>query len=144
MSLERGTPSMRNADRASLTLGLVLSGGAGVWHFFVPYAYHWYRYIPDAPRGIVVSIDWINFFFSLLLTGDSALLLYALFSGELARRSRVAVALHGFMVLVWGSRIAITVLHPWAYDTLFWGEVSAFSVVFLLLAVPFVRLRSPA
>ncbi|MBU0528301.1 hypothetical protein KKF86_00875, partial [bacterium] len=59
-----------------LIVGLLISCAFGVWHFFIPYQFHWYSYIPSAPREIIVSIDWINFFFSLFLTGNSLILLF--------------------------------------------------------------------
>jgi hypothetical protein len=119
-------------------IGFLVSVCVGVWHFFVPYAFKWYSYIPGAPRQITVSIDWINFFFSLFLSGISLLLF--LFRHEIAKRNRVAVAFYGFLTFVWACRVAITLIHPWSYDTILIAQSGAFLFVFLLLAIPFARL----
>lgn len=55
--------------------GLAVSLLFGLWHFVIPYQFDWFGYVPDAPRAVVVSIDWVNFFFSWLLTGLSTVLL---------------------------------------------------------------------
>jgi len=67
--------TLKRIQRILLNAGLIISMCVGIWHFFVPYMYRWYSYLPNAPREIIVSIDWINFFFSLLLSGISILLI---------------------------------------------------------------------
>jgi hypothetical protein len=48
-----------NRGRRTLMLcGLAISAAFGAWHFFIPYMFHWYSYIPNAPRTLVVSLDW--------------------------------------------------------------------------------------
>jgi hypothetical protein len=124
--------------RLSLTLGLALSLAFGLWHFIIPYQFDWFGYVPDAPRAVVVSVDWVNFFFSLLLTGLSALLLRfrrRLFADEVAR------AFYGLLLVTWASRVVVTIVHPWAYDAMFAGQMSAFVVVFALLALPWWAAR---
>ncbi|HOJ65240.1 MAG TPA: hypothetical protein PLE45_12560 [Spirochaetota bacterium] len=66
---------MKRIQRILLNAGLIISMCVGIWHFFVPYMYRWYSYLPNAPREIIVSIDWINFFFSLLLSKINILLI---------------------------------------------------------------------
>ena len=56
-------------------IGLFLSTGVGIWHFSAPYLHKWYSYIPEAPTEIIVSIDYVNYFFSLLHTGISIILI---------------------------------------------------------------------
>jgi lipid-A-disaccharide synthase-like uncharacterized protein len=56
-------------------IGLSLSALVGLWHFTVPYLFQWYSYIPNEYKNLIVGIDWTNFFFSLLLSGYSLLLL---------------------------------------------------------------------
>jgi len=55
-------------------IGLSLSTLTGLWHFTVPYLFQWYSYIPNEYKSLITGIDWINFFFSLLLAGYSLLL----------------------------------------------------------------------
>jgi len=67
--------TLKRIQRILLNAGLIISMCVGIWHFFVPYMYRWYSYLPNAPREIIVSIDWINFFFSLLLSKINILLI---------------------------------------------------------------------
>lgn len=127
---------MKRMSHFALMTGLVLSVATGIWHFAIPYIYHWQSFIPNAPRAISVSIDWINFFFSLLLTGHSLLLLR--FRRDLEAGNRVAVAVYRLLIFVWVCRVAITLVHPWAYDRMMVYQVSAFGVVLLLLAMPII------
>ncbi|MEZ4383362.1 MAG: hypothetical protein R3A79_18680 [Nannocystaceae bacterium] len=119
--------------RLSSTLGLVLSLAFGLWHFVIPYQFDWFGDVPDAPRAVVVSVDWVNFFFSLLLTGLSALLLR--FRRRLFR-DPVARAFYGLLVLTWASRVVVTIVRPWAYDAMFAAQLAVFAAVFALLAIP--------
>jgi hypothetical protein len=127
------------AAKACFIAGLAISFGTGIWHFFVPYLYRWYSYIPQAPRSIVVSIDWINFFFSLILSGNSFLLL--LFRRRIYLKEVVSFTFYGFMVFVWLARVILTVVHPWSYDLMWKIQVVAFSIVFLLLLWPFISIQ---
>ena len=90
--------------------GLAISAAFGAWHFFIPYLFRWYSYIPDAPRNLVVSMDWTNLFLSLLLCGVSVLL------------------------------IVLTAIYPWSYDWMFAAQITAFTIVFVLLVLPLPRL----
>ena len=125
---------MKLYARILMLIGLVISTGVGIWHFLVPYIYDWYSYIPDAPKNIIVSIDWINLLFSLLLTGNSILLI--IFHQNISEKERFAVVQYGFLVFVWLVRIIVTIVHPWAYDWMFVGQLIAFLIVFALLAIP--------
>lgn len=116
-------------------IGLVTSAFVGLWHFLIPYLYNWYSYIPEAPRVIIVSIDWINFFFSLLLTGNSVILIFyrkKLFDGD-----SILLTYYGFLVGVWFCRVAITIIHPWSYDFMFIGQLVFFNIIFVSMIYPF-------
>jgi hypothetical protein len=123
-----------------VVVGLWVRLAFGVWHFVLPYQFDWFGSVPDAPRAVVVSVDWVNFFFSLLLTGTSALLLRfrrRLFVDEVAR------AFYGLLLLTWVSRVLITLVHPWAYDGMFVAQVTVFALVALALGIPWWRHRAP-
>lgn len=126
---------MKKFNRVIAIIGLIISTLVGFWHFFIPYLYKWYSYLPEAPRAIIVSIDWINFFFSLLLTGNSALLI--LFRKKLFAGNSILLTYYGFLVGVWFCRIAMTIIHPWSYDFMFIGQLVLFVIVFILLLYPF-------
>ena len=80
---------------AVLIAGLLVSCAFGIWHFFIPYQFRWYSYIPSAPKEIIVSVDWINFFFSLFLTGNSLMLL--LFYKRIIEKEIVCFSFYGFL-----------------------------------------------
>jgi len=92
-------------------IGLSLSTLVGIWHFFVPYLFQWYLYIPSEYKSLVVGIDWINFFFSLLLTGYSLLLL--IMGKKVFSKNKEMLIMYGFMVFVWFCRVIITFINPW-------------------------------
>jgi hypothetical protein len=118
-------------------IGLLLSTAVGIWHFTVPYLYKWYSYIPDAPAEIIVSIDWTNYFFSLLLTGVSIILI--ILRKEIFARNHVALIFYGFLIFVWLNRVVITFFMPWPNNTPFTvGLICAFSVILLIQLIPLI------
>ncbi len=126
---------MTKYNKLIVIIGLVISTLVGLWHFFVPYLYQWYSYIPEAPRAIIVSVDWINFLFSLLLSGNSIILIF--FRKKLFKGDNILVTYYGFLVGVWFCRIVITIIHPWNYDFMLLGQLVAFIIIFALMAYPF-------
>lgn len=119
-----------------LITGLIISSAFGFWHFFIPYQYHWYSYIPTAPREIIVSVDWINFFFSLFLTGNSVLLL--IFRKKILAKEAVSFSLYGFLTFAWLIRVIITIVHPWNKDFMQLIQLDSFVIVFIILLIPFL------
>jgi hypothetical protein len=124
---------------ASITFytGLIISAIIGFLHFFAPYAFGWYSYIPDAPKEIFAAIDYVNFFISLLLFGLSAILLFLkkrMFAG-----SGEIFIFYVFLVFTWFCRIIITLVIPWPSSLQIWLLVG-FSTEFILTLVPAVYL----
>jgi hypothetical protein len=113
--------------------GLVISAFVGVLHFFVPYAFAWYSYIPNAPREIYASIDYVNFFFSLLLTGFSIILLF--FKRRIFDGSREGIVFYIFFVFTWFCRVLITLVIPWPTSLQIWLIVG-FSTEFIITLIP--------
>jgi hypothetical protein len=98
--------------RIMYIIGLILSTCVGIWHFTAPYLHKWYSYIPDAPIEIIRSIDYTNYFFSLLLTGLSIIL------------------------IIFTNRI-----FPWNYDKKFnIGLISASVTIFVIQLIPMIYL----
>jgi hypothetical protein len=115
---------------------MLIGIAVGVWHSVVPYLFQWYSYLPGIPDILRVSIDWVNFFFSLFLTGYSVLLLLvrsSFFAGE-----RTARLFYGFFLLVWFCRVGITIVHNWGLNAAVIGYIAAFTLEFVLLLIPFV------
>jgi hypothetical protein len=122
-------------------IGLSLSTLVGLWHFSVPYIYQWYSYIPNEYKSLIVGIDWINFFFSLLLSGYSLLLI--IMRKKVFSKNKEIFIMYGFMVFVWACRVVITFINPWPLEPIAWvayGQQIASLVIFLLQLIPFVYL----
>jgi magnesium-transporting ATPase (P-type) len=127
--------------KSSYYIGLIVSMLFGVWHFFVPYIFQWYSYIPGEYENLIVGIDYTNFFFSLLLTGISLLLIVLgkkVFSGN-----KETLVFYGFLGFVWFCRTAITFIEPWPLEPVAWaayGQQISAILVFVLLFIPFIWL----
>ena len=71
---------VRNGDKMRTNkvlyyTGMTMSMLMGVWHFFVPWMFQWYSYIPSEYEVLKVSINWVNLCFSLFLFGISLIML---------------------------------------------------------------------
>lgn len=124
------------------TVGLGLSAVVGALHFFAPYAFAWSSYIPGAPREILVSIDYINFLFALMLTGLSVMLLA--FRRRAFDGSTEVLTLLLFLVLVWMCRVVLAIVIPWPTSLSTWllGGVLAIFVTLLIPALHLARAHS--
>jgi hypothetical protein len=106
-----GGSEMKKIIIVFLNTACIISCIVGILHFFAPYLFQWYSYIPGAPIEIYQSINYINFCFSLLLTGISLLLIVVqkkLFAGLKELR-----LFYAFFCLVWLSRVIIQIIWPW-------------------------------
>jgi len=125
--------------KLSYYIGATISLLFGIWHFFVPYLYEWFLYIPSEYENLIVGIEYTNFFFSLLLSGMSILLIV------LGRRffagSKDVFIFYGLLVFTWFCRAAITFVIPWPLEPIRWAaygqQIAAFAV-FIFLLIPFV------
>jgi hypothetical protein len=128
---------MKKLSSTLFSIGLVISSAVGILHFFAPYAFAWYSYIPEAPREIYVSIDYVNFFFSLLLSGLSLILLF--FKKKIFEGSRELFVIYIFLVLTWLCRVVITIAVPWPTSLQTWLVVG-FTSEFALTLIPAIYL----
>jgi hypothetical protein len=120
-------------------IGTTISMLVGIWHFFVPYMFQWYLYIPY--KNLAVGIDWTNFFFSLLLTGVSLLLI--VFGKKIFDGNKDIFMFYGFLMLVWFCRFMMTFIEPWPLEPIKWaayGQQIAAFMVCIFLFIPFVYL----
>lgn len=117
-------------------IACIISGMVGIWHFFVPYSFEWYSYIPDAPMEIYQSINYINFCFSFLLTGISVLLMIV--QRQLFAGSKELKLFYLFFVLNWFSRVIIQIIWPWPSSLQMW-LVIGFSIQFLFTLIPMMH-----
>ncbi|MDI9498289.1 MAG: hypothetical protein QM270_07380 [Bacillota bacterium] len=151
MKREAGGQQLPVWVRVPYYSGLFLAFGVGVWHFFVPWLYEWFVYIPPY-ENLIVGIEWTNYFFSLLLTGLSLLLmLYGrqIFGCDESERParRVLRIFYGFSVFVWLNRFLICFIRPWPLEPIAWaayGQLLAAALIFLLQLVPLLALLRQA
>ncbi|MBD3213197.1 MAG: hypothetical protein GF311_11375 [Candidatus Lokiarchaeota archaeon] len=87
-----------------------------------------------------MAIVWTNFFFSLMLTGNSILLLILL--QHIIEKEIIVLTFYGFMSLIWICRVIITIILPWfgTYDLIFWIQFLAFLGITVILIIPFISI----
>lgn len=128
---------MRKLSSTLFSIGLAISSLVGILHFFAPYGFSWYSYIPNAPYEIYASIDYINFFFSLLLTGLSFILLF--FKKKIFAGSREILIFYVFLVFTWFCRVLITIVIPWPTPLQKW-LIIGFLTEFIITFIPVIYL----
>ena len=123
-------------------IGTVLSLIVGVWHFFVPWMFQWYSYIPQEYQNLVVGIDYTNLCFSLLLSGISFILL--MWRKRVFAKNKEAMVVYGFLTGVWFFRVALTVIEPWPLEPIAWAaylQVIATIIILLMLLIPYIKMH---
>lgn len=96
-------------------LTVILSAMVGLWHFFVPWMFQWYDYLPMQHENLIVGIDYTNYCFSLLLFGISSLLV---FLGKKVLSSNMESCIfYFFLTAVWIFRAMLaSFIEPWPLD----------------------------
>lgn len=116
---------------------LVTSALVGLWHFFVPWMFQWYDYLPMQYENLIVGIDYTNYCFSLLLFGLSVMLII------LGRRAlgvnREVIYFYYFLTLVWLFRACLaSFIEPWPLEPIpaaAVGQLIASNLLAVLMAV---------
>ncbi len=103
---------MRKGIRALYYITAIISALVGLWHFFVPWMFQWYNYLPKQYENLIVGIDYTNYCFSLLLFGLSLMLI---FLGKKAlAMNREVVYFYFFLTVVWIFRACLaSFIEPW-------------------------------
>ena len=87
----------------------------GLWHFFVPYMFQWYDYLPMQYKNLIVGIDYTNYCFSTLLFGLSLLL--TILGEKALNLNHEVVVFYSFLTVVWVIRAALaSFIEPWPLD----------------------------
>ncbi len=120
---------MNDLVKILVTIGSSASIGFGVWHFFVPRAWHWFSYIDIKATELIVAVRAINVFFSLSLVLFGLINLLFIY-GDKANRFSIIVMLAATCVL-WLTRLAFQLIYPQGtlYPALRYGMLSAFIIV---------------
>ena len=128
---------MKKTAGAAFYAGLAISALIGFLHFFTPCIFGWYSYIPNAPKEIFASVDYVNFFTSLFLFGLSAILL--VLKKKLFAGSGEVFIFYAFLVFAWFCRVIVTLAVPWPSFLQVW-LLAGFSAEFFLTLFPAVYL----
>ena len=89
-----------------------LSALVGLWHFFVPWMFQWYDYLPMQYENLIVGIDYTNYCFSLLLLGLSVMLI--LLGKRALDMNREVIYFYFFLTVVWMFRACLaSFIEPW-------------------------------
>ena len=125
-------------------VSVVISALVGLWHFFVPWMFQWYDYLPTQYRNLIVGIDYTNYCFSLLLFGLSVMLI--LLGKRALAINREVIYFYFFLTVVWIFRACLaSFIEPWplqpipaaAIGQLIASDVLA--VMMIVVSVSFVR-----
>ena len=125
-------------------VSVVISALVGLWHFFVPWMFQWYDYLPTQYRNLIVGIDYTNYCFSLLLFGLSVMLI--LLGKRALAMNREVIYFYFFLTAVWIFRACLaSFIEPWplqpipaaAIGQLIASDVLA--VMMIVVSVSFVR-----
>ena len=125
-------------------VSVVISALVGLWHFFVPWMFQWYDYLPMQYRNLIVGIDYTNYCFSLLLFGLSVMLI--LLGKRALAMNREVIYFYFFLTVVWIVRAVLaSCIEPWplqpipaaAIGQLIASDVLA--VMMIVVSVSFVR-----
>jgi len=125
-------------------VSVVISALVGLWHFFVPWMFQWYDYLPTQYRNLIVGIDYTNYCFSLLLFGLSVMLI--LLGKRALAMNREVIYFYFFLTVVWIFRACLaSFIEPWplqpipaaAIGQLIASDVLA--VMMIVVSISFVR-----
>ncbi|MBR0425009.1 MAG: hypothetical protein IJK01_02655 [Clostridia bacterium] len=94
---------------------VVTSSLVGLWHFFVPWMFRWYDYLPMQYENLIVGIDYTNYCFSLLLFGLSIMLI--MLGKRALGLNKEVIYFYFFLTVVWMFRACLaTFIEPWPLD----------------------------
>lgn len=91
---------------------VITSALVGLWHFFVPWMFRWYDYLPMQYENLIVGIDWTNYCFSILLFGLSVML--AILGKRALALNKEVIYFYFFLTAVWIFRACFAAfIEPW-------------------------------
>ena len=103
---------MKKGRRILYYVSVVISALVGLWHFFVPWMFQWYDYLPMQYENLIVGIDYTNYCFSLLLFGTSVMLL--VLGKRALAMNRETIYFFFFLTVVWIFRACLaSFIEPW-------------------------------
>ena len=107
-----GDNNLRKGIRVLYYFTVVVSTLVGLWHFFVPWMFQWYDYLPKQYENLIVGIDYTNYCFSLLLFGLSLML--TILGRKVLSLNREVTYFYYFLTVVWLFRACLaSFIEPW-------------------------------
>ena len=123
---------------------VVISALVGLWHFFVPWMFQWYDYLPTQYENLIVGIDYTNYCFSLLLFGLSVMLI--LLGKRALALNKEVIYFYYFLTVVWIFRACLaSFIEPWPLQPVpaaAIGQLAAsdtLAVLMIIVSVCFIR-----
>ena len=123
---------------------VVTSALVGLWHFFVPWMFQWYDYLPMQYENLIVGIDYTNYCFSLLLFGLSVMLI--ILGKQALDLNKEVIYFYYFLTVVWLFRACLaTFIEPWPLEPIpaaAIGQLAASDILaalMILVSVCFVK-----
>ena len=135
---------MKKGIRILYFITVVISALVGLWHFFVPWMFQWYDYLPMQYENLIVGIDYTNYCFSLLLFGLSVMLI--MLGKRALTMNHEVIYFYFFLTVVWIFRACLaSFIEPWplqpipaaAIGQLIASDVLA--VLMLIMSVFFIK-----
>ena len=135
---------MKKGIRILYFITVVISALVGLWHFFVPWMFQWYDYLPMQYENLIVGIDYTNYCFSLLLFGLSVMLI--MLGKRALTMNHEVIYFYFFLTVVWIFRACLaSFIEPWplqpipaaAIGQLIASDVLA--VMMLIMSVFFIK-----
>lgn len=107
--------TMKKGNKILYYVTVTISMLVGLWHFFVPWMFQWYDYLPMQYENLIVGIDYTNYCFSLLLFGLSFILILL---GRMALSlQKEVIYFYYFLTVVWVFRAVLTTfIEPWPLE----------------------------
>ena len=125
-------------------VSVVISALVGLWHFFVPWMFQWYDYLPTQYRNLIVGIDYTNYCFSLLLFGLSVMLI--LLGKRALAMNREVIYFYFFLTVVWIFRACLaSFIEPWPLQPIPAAAIGqliasdALAFIMIVVSVSFIK-----
>lgn len=128
---------MKRSTRILYYITVITSALVGLWHFFVPWMFQWYDYLPMQYENLIVGIDYTNYCFSLLLFGLSCILI--ILGKRALELNKEVIYFYYFLTVVWLFRACLaTFIEPWPLDPIpaaAIGQLVASDLLAILMAI---------
>ena len=140
---------MKKGIRILYFVTVVISALVGLWHFFVPWMFQWYDYLPMQYENLIVGIDYTNYCFSLLLLGLLLLglsVMLILLGKRALDMNREVIYFYFFLTVVWMFRACLaSFIEPWPLQPILAAAIGqlvasdALAIMMVVVSVYFIK-----